>query len=110
MSAQDHGGRTALHLAAERGSQKIKKLLVGQGAEAFPVDRLNRTSLHIPAELRYGEAAKLLVDGGALVSAIDSAGRTARDLAEEKGMERAIKALNGELSTGYIYKGPLILL
>jgi len=41
------------------------------------------------------------VDGGALVFAVNGAGRTARDLAEEKGLERAIKALDGEQSTGY---------
>ncbi len=51
-----------------------------------------------------------MVDGGALVSAVDSTGRTARDLAEEKDIERAIKALDSELLTGYIYKGRLILL
>ncbi len=94
MSTQDHGGRTALDLAAERGSQKMIKLLISQGAEASPVDRLGRTPLHLSAQLGYGEATKLLVDGGALVSAVDSAGRTARDLAEEKGKARAIKALS----------------
>ncbi len=66
--------------------------------------------LHLSAQLGYGEATKLLVDGGALVCAINSVGRTARYLAEEKGMERAIKALDGELSTGYVYEGRLILL
>ncbi len=40
MSAQDHGGRTALHLAVERGNQKMIKLLIDQGAETPPVDRL----------------------------------------------------------------------
>jgi len=69
-----------------------------------PVDRLGRTPLHLSAQLGYGEAIKLLVDGGASVSAVDSAGRTARDLADEKGMERAIKALDGEPSTGYILR------
>ena len=48
--------------------------------------------------------------GGALVSAVDSSGRTARDLAEEKGSARAIKALNGEPSTGYVFEDRFILL
>lgn len=52
----------------------------------------------------------LLVDGWALVSAVDSAGRTARDMAEETGKERAVKALDGEQSAGYIFEGRLILL
>ena len=34
MSVQGHGGRTPLHLAAERGCQKTIKLLIGLGAEA----------------------------------------------------------------------------
>lgn len=72
--------------------------------------RRGRTPLHLSAQLGYGEATKLLVDGGALVSAVDSAGRTARDLAEETGKERAIKALDGEQSAGYIFEGRLILL
>lgn len=49
MSAQDHGGRTALHMAAERGIQKMIKLLIGKGAEASPVDRFGRTPLHLSA-------------------------------------------------------------
>lgn len=47
---------------------------------------------------------------GALISAVDRVGCTARDLSEEKGIERTIKALDGELSTGYIYESRLILL
>ena len=43
------------------------------------------------------------------MSTIDGAGRTARDLAEEKGLERAIKALDGEQSTGYVFEGRLVL-
>ncbi len=85
-------------------------LLIGQGAKASLVDRRGRTLLHLSAQLGYGEATKFLVDGGALVSAVDSVGRTARDLAEETGKERTIKALDGEQSTGYIFKGRLILL
>ena len=39
-----------------------------------------------------------------------TAGRTARDLAEEKGKERTIKALDGEQSIGYTFEDRLILL
>lgn len=41
---------------------------------------------------------------------VDSSGRTARDLAEEKGSARAIKALDGEPSTGYVFEDRFILL
>lgn len=59
--------------------------------------------------VQSSHSCKYMVDEGALVSAVDRAGRTARDLAEEKGMERAIKALDDGLSTGYVFEGRLIL-
>ena len=74
------------------------------------MDRHGRTPLHLSAQLGYGEATKFLVDGGALISAVDRSGRTARDLAEEKGSARAIKALDGEPSAGYVFEDRLILL
>ena len=44
------------------------------------------------------------------MSTVDGAGRTARDLAEEKkGLERAIRVLDGEQSTGYVFEGRLVL-
>ncbi len=58
----------------------------------------------------WTDSTKLLVDGRASVSAVDSAERTTRDLAEEEGLECAIKALDGEASTGYVFDGRLILL
>lgn len=85
------------------------KLLIDYGAETSPVDRHGRTPLHLSAQLRYGEATKLLVDGGALISAVDRSGCTPRDLAE-KGSARAIKALDGEPSAGYVFEDRLILL
>ena len=45
-----------------------------------------------------------------MISAVNRVGCTARDLSEEKGIERAIKALDGEMSTSYVYEGHLILL
>ena len=83
-------------------------MLIGKGAETSPMDRLGHTPLYYSAELGYREATKLLVDRGALVSTVDGAGRTVRDLAEEKGLERTIKALDGEQSTGYVFEGRLV--
>ncbi len=110
MSAQDHKGRIALHLAVERGSQKIIKLLIDQEAKTSPVNKLDCTTLHLSTQLEYKEATKLLFDRGALEFAIDNAERTTRNLAEEKDIKHAIKALDNKSSTGYIYKDRLILL
>jgi len=74
------------------------------------VDRLSRTLLYLSARLGYREATKLLVNRGALLSAVDNIGRIARNLVEEKGLERTIKAIDNEPSTGYIFNGRLILL
>lgn len=72
------------------------------------VDKLGRTLLYRSARLGYGAATKLLVDRGLIVIMEDNNGRTARDLA--KGLDRAIKALNGKEPDFYIYKGYMILL
>ncbi len=74
------------------------------------MDRLSRTLLYLSARLGYREATKLLVNRGALLSAVDNIGRIARNLVEEKGLERTIKAIDNEPSTGYIFNGRLILL
>ncbi|KFY18801.1 hypothetical protein V491_04698, partial [Pseudogymnoascus sp. VKM F-3775] len=62
------------------------------------------------ALLGYGAATKLLVDRGAVLHAVDNDGHTAHDLAEERGQERAIKALDGEEPGFYIYEGRIIVL
>ncbi len=85
-------------------------LLIDKGAELTSVDKLGRTPLHCTAQLGYGAATKLLVDRGAVVLAVDNTGRTALDWAEEEGGRLAIKALDGEESTGYLYEGRWILL
>ena len=47
---------------------------------------------------------------GTVVDVADINGRTARDLTEERGQERAIKALNSGESEFYIFEGRMILL
>jgi ankyrin repeat protein len=86
------------------------KLLIIQGAEVSPVDRLGRTPLYLSAQLGYREATKLLVNKEVLLSAVDSIGRTAPNLIEEEGLKRAIKALDNKPSIGYIFNDRLILL
>jgi len=74
------------------------------------MNRLSCTTLHLFAQLEYKEATKLLFDEGALKFAIDNVERTTRDLTKEKGIERAIKALDNKSSTSYVYEDRLILL
>jgi hypothetical protein len=47
-------------------------------------------------EVQQNRTVAVLLDKGAVVSAQDNHGRTARDMAKERGLEHAIKALNGE--------------
>lgn len=61
--AQDHGGKTALHLVAERGIQKRMKLLFGQGARV-PSGQTWPYAITFLRLTGIWEATKLLVDGG----------------------------------------------
>jgi ankyrin repeat protein len=85
-------------------------LLIDNGAEVGLVDKLGRTPLHRSVHLGNGAAMKLLVDRGIVVTTKDNLGRTARDVAEESGSERAVRALNGEQPEFYLYEGRMILL
>jgi ankyrin repeat protein len=70
VSAQDLGGSTALHLAADQGHREIISLLIDRGAEVGLVDKRGRTPLHRSARLGYRAATKLLVDRGSVVTMV----------------------------------------
>lgn len=70
----------------------------GKSASAELGSSEDTLGFKVSCDLMHSKAeGDISVDGGA----VDSAGRTARNLAEEQGLERAIKALDGEQSTGY---------
>jgi len=74
---QDRFGRTALHVAAERGAPGIVEVLLNSGARADAKDRNGWTPLH--SSLQSGDqshlaCARLLFDKGALLTVTASDG------------------------------------
>lgn len=68
--------RTALHLAAERGSTEIARLLLIGGANVRAMDIFGGSPIHIAAEEHNLEIVQLLVEYGSDLKACDSEGRT----------------------------------
>ena len=67
------GGRTALHLAAEKQRDRIMRALLAGGARVDARDEFERTPLHLA---RNAFTAKILLDHGAHANARDKDGRT----------------------------------
>ncbi|KAK3255778.1 hypothetical protein CYMTET_35060 [Cymbomonas tetramitiformis] len=69
----DEAGRTALHLAAERGDAEVASVLMQRGAEVNREDAKGRRPLYIAIKRTHEETARVLhAGGGALAVAADS--------------------------------------
>jgi ankyrin repeat protein len=90
---EPHRGRTALHLAAERGQSAVLRFLICQaGANVDAVDSDEQTPLMIAAMKGWLEAVRVLVlEGKANVDAGDGYGRTALHRAAERGHLAVVK-------------------
>jgi ankyrin repeat protein len=75
---KDYRGRSALHLAAQRGNIAVISYLVGLGAhvDVRCRDVRGRTALHYAVESRRTEAIKVMVSLGADIRANDYGGRS----------------------------------
>lgn len=75
---KDYRGRSALHLAAQRGNTAVISYLVGLGAhvDVRCRDGRGRTALHYAVESRRTEAIKIMVGQGADIRAKDYHGRS----------------------------------
>ena len=61
MDVEDKYGKTALHVAAEKGHAAVARLLVEKGANVGAKDKDGRTALHQAAEWGHGTAVPLLL-------------------------------------------------
>ncbi len=69
------GGRTPLHLAAEKGSAVAVMHLLDSGAQVNVRDMKGRTALHFSASRNHLEVSKLLAERGADLTVKDHAGQ-----------------------------------
>lgn len=65
INARESNGKTAAHLAAEKGKTEMLKILLKAGADANAVNEVGWTPLHLAARYADIETTQLLLDGGA---------------------------------------------
>lgn len=82
-----HRGKTALHIAAERGSLRIVQLLLEHDVDVDMADASGRTALH------YAEVVTLLLAGGADSEARDGEGRSPLHVAADAECESVVRLL-----------------
>lgn len=77
LEAKQSDGKTALHLAAERGNGEVVIMLLRRGAYVDTKDQfISRTALHLAVHNGHTDVAKILLNRGAAVDALDSMART----------------------------------
>ncbi len=97
INAKNEAGRTALHLAAERGSVSSIQLLLSQlNCEPNLMDSRDWTPLHAASDAGHVEAAEALLWDDRVAKRVDQAdthGRTALHLAARNGHLDTVKWL-----------------
>ena len=89
----DHEGKTAMHLAAEIGSQDVCKILLAKNAFINSKTKLGWTALHYAAASGHAELCQFLIKTAeAMVNANTMKKQTALHLAALKGHSDACKA------------------
>ena len=96
MSAEDHYGKTALHLAAINGRVGVVRILLSKGADASSGDITGSTPLHVGAFRGFEGVARLLIEHGANVSAKTHQGATPEDVAMARSQPVVAAMLRAE--------------
>lgn len=93
LESRDDQGRTALHIAAERGFTRIIDTLVELGADIDATDRNLETPLHRAARQSHGEdTSTRLIGHGADVTRKNHLGETPFTLVKkENGLKRILR-------------------
>ena len=82
---RDQYGRTALHIASDRGYLEISELLTSSGADVNIRDSYGGTALHLASMNGHLKIVQLLLCQGADISIRDNGGSTALDIASSYG-------------------------
>lgn len=91
-------GSTALHLAAQAGSEPLVALLLEKGADpSARAGRDGQTPLHRAAASGAGDCCEALLRSGASPHAADAFGKTPVDRAGERGASAALAAIERSL-------------
>ncbi|WP_374699553.1 ankyrin repeat domain-containing protein [Wolbachia endosymbiont (group A) of Limnophora tigrina] len=85
--------KTLLHLAIEKGNEKIVEALLNKGARVDLKDVYGKAPLHLAIEKGDEKIVKALLNKGASVDLKDVYGKAPLHLAIEKGDEKIVKAL-----------------
>ncbi len=72
MNAQDSTGRTALHVAAEKGDRQITAILLSRGADPNIQDKYGYTPLSNAVSSGHTEIARMLVEADADITLADN--------------------------------------
>ncbi len=95
LAAKDKAGATALMYAAQFGQNDIVKALIAAGANVNAADNIGWTPLIRAAVGENAEAITALLAAGADKNATDFFKRTALQVAEGRGLEDVVAALQG---------------
>ncbi|MDP2897204.1 MAG: ankyrin repeat domain-containing protein [bacterium] len=91
LNLGDHGGQTALHLAAAKGRYDVVDLLVGFGANVNAAGNDGRTPLHVAAAAGDDAVVALLLLKGANAATRDKEGKTPLDLATTDAVRKRLR-------------------
>lgn len=92
-AAEQGGGRTALHAAAEFGHAEAARMLLAHGMSPSTPDARGETALHVAARHGHGDVAHLLLAAGADPGARDADGLTPAETANGDGHAALAKQL-----------------
>ena len=91
LESRDEQGRTAMHIAAERGFSKTINILVELGANVNAVDHQKETPLHRAAKQSHGaDTAALLILNGADITLQNRFGDTAFTMVKQENRTKQV--------------------
>lgn len=90
LEAITDDGYTAMHLSADKGSARLLKCLISQGAKIDPLDRNSRTPLLISVYAKNIKIMSMLIEAGANPHIRDTSGMSAISAAFSTNFEEGV--------------------